>query len=113
MAIEQGARTEPMRTKGEKMAAFTIGDLRRIIVAAAGEREEGTFDGDVLEITFEELGYDSIALLETASRVEREMRVTLPDELVTEATTPRKFIDLVEERISEERLGANGRAERI
>jgi act minimal PKS acyl carrier protein len=83
------------------MATFTIGDLRRIMVAAAGESEESDFDGDVLEVTFEELGYDSIALLETASRVEREMQVTLPDEMVTDATTPRKFIELVEERLAQ------------
>jgi act minimal PKS acyl carrier protein len=95
------------------MATFTIADLRRIIVEAAGQSEEGTLDGDILEVTFEELGYDSIAMLETASRVEREMRVTLPDEMVTEATTPRKFIDLVEERLTEERLGANGGTERV
>jgi act minimal PKS acyl carrier protein len=83
------------------MSTFTIDDLRRIMRQCAGEDEANALDGDILEVTFEELGYDSLALLETASRVERELHVTLPDETIAEAATPREFMAFVEERLAQ------------
>jgi act minimal PKS acyl carrier protein len=82
---------------------FTIDDLRRIMRQCAGENDAGDLDGDILDVTFQELGYDSLALLESASVIERELRLELPDDVVSEAKTPRALIAVVEDRLARTR----------
>jgi len=77
------------------MAGFTIDDLRRSLRAAAGEDESIDLDGDIMDSEFGELGYDSLAILETASHIERGFQVRLPEDEVGEQQTPRAFIDFV------------------
>lgn len=74
---------------------FTIDDLKRILLSAAGTEEGVDLDGDILDSPFTDLGYDSLALLETASVISREYGVDLDDDAVTGATTPRGFIELI------------------
>jgi act minimal PKS acyl carrier protein len=76
------------------MAALGIDDLRRILVACAGEDDAVDLNGDILVTPFDDLGYDSLALMETAARIEREYGLDLPDEEVTEAGTPRALLEL-------------------
>ncbi|MFG2552074.1 acyl carrier protein [Streptomyces sp. NPDC048581] len=71
-----------------------IEDLRRILVACAGEEEGSRLGGDTLDTPFEELGYDSLALMETAAAIQEEYGIVLPDEEVSEAHTPRSLLDL-------------------
>ena len=76
--------------------AITIDDLLRILKESAGEDESlGGDPAALAEVTFEELGYDSLALLETASRIEQDYGVALPDEDVTELKTPGAMVALV------------------
>jgi act minimal PKS acyl carrier protein len=74
---------------------FTLHALIRILREGAGADESVDFDGDILDTDFEALGYESLALLETATRIEREFDVTLDDGTVTEARTPRALLDAV------------------
>lgn len=74
---------------------FDFGDLSRILKDCAGVEPEDAFDGEALDATFDELGYDSVILMETLARITREYRVTLEDDAVTGDTTPRRLIDLV------------------
>lgn len=74
---------------------FDFGDLSRILKECAGVEPEDAFDGEALDATFDELGYDSVILMETLARITREYRVTLEDDAVTGDTTPRRLIDLV------------------
>lgn len=76
---------------------FELNDLRRILRDGAGAEQDVDIDGEILDATFEDLGYDSIALLETAARISREYGVTIDDDALTEAKTPRILIDLVNE----------------
>lgn len=77
------------------MSELTIDRLREVMRACAGEDESVDLDSDILDVTFNDLGYDSLALLETASRLEREFGIALAEELVTEVETPRGLITLV------------------
>ncbi|MEV4425566.1 acyl carrier protein [Streptomyces sp. R-07] len=77
------------------MAPLTLDALRTILVACAGEDDSADLSGDILDTTFEDLGYDSLALMESASRIEREFGITLDDDDVNEALTPRLLLDLV------------------
>lgn len=75
--------------------AFTLDDLRRILIDAAGDDESYNLDGDILDTDFEELGYESLALLETGGRIEREYGISLDEEVLSIANTPRLLIDTV------------------
>ncbi|MGW2255606.1 acyl carrier protein [Kitasatospora sp. NPDC001660] len=84
------------------MAQFTMEDLLRILRAGAGADERSESDGrDLADVPFVDLGYDSLALLELASRVEREYGFTIPDGEVGQKETPRQMIDYVNSRLAE------------
>lgn len=73
----------------------TLEDLKRILREGAGTDENVNLDGEVLDTEFADLGYDSLALLETASRISREYAITLEDDVVIAARTPRDLIKVV------------------
>ncbi|MGW0499657.1 acyl carrier protein [Streptomyces sp. NPDC003007] len=74
---------------------FTVCDLKRILREGAGADESVDLDGEILDIDFESLGYESLAMLETGGRIEREFDVTLDDDTLTDARTPRALIEAV------------------
>jgi len=77
----------------------TIDDLRRILAACAGADDDVDLNGDILDSPFEELGYDSLALLETAAVISREFGVSIPDDELTELATPRAMLDRVQDLV--------------
>ncbi|MCT4356435.1 acyl carrier protein [Streptomyces sp. Je 1-79] len=79
---------------------FTIDDLKRILLEGAGAEEGVDLDGDILDTEFEALGYESLALLETGGRIEREYGITLDDDALTDATTPGRLIAVVNEQLA-------------
>ncbi|WP_285735187.1 acyl carrier protein [Nocardiopsis sp. ATB16-24] len=79
---------------------FTLTDLRRILREAAGEDESVDLDGDILDVEFEELGYESLALLEAGSRIEREFNIRLDDETLTESMTPGSLIKVINAQLA-------------
>jgi minimal PKS acyl carrier protein len=83
------------------MATFTQADLVDYIRRAAGEDEALDLDGDIAETTFADLGYDSVAMVEVALLVERELRITLPeDDRMGKGGTPKEFVEAVNEQLS-------------
>ncbi|OLT12361.1 actinorhodin polyketide synthase [Pseudonocardia sp. CNS-139] len=74
---------------------MTIDDLRTILVACAGAADDGVLDGDIRDVGFDELGYDSLALMETAARIKSEFGVVIPDERIAELRTPGEILDVV------------------
>ncbi|MFJ9349728.1 acyl carrier protein [Streptomyces sp. NPDC101237] len=81
--------------------SFTLDDLKRILLEAAGADESVDLDGDILDTDFEELSYESLAILETCGRIEREYAITLDDSVVTEAKTPRELLALVNTQLGD------------
>ena len=81
-------------------ALLTLDDLKRILREVAGADESVDFDADIHDTTFADLGYDSLALLETGSRIERDFAVVLDDETVTGADTPRALLDAVNSQLA-------------
>ncbi|GAB3206840.1 acyl carrier protein [Nocardia tengchongensis] len=76
--------------------SMTIDELRRILVECAGGDETAPeLAGDIAEVEFEELGYDSLALIETASRIERDFGVKVPEDRLVEVKTPAELIGIV------------------
>jgi acyl carrier protein len=80
------------------MTEFTLDDLRRILRAGAGD--SGALDGDIADVTFADLGYDSLAVLELSSRVEREYRVSIPDDAVLAMRSPGAAVAYINDRLA-------------
>jgi minimal PKS acyl carrier protein len=74
---------------------LTLDDLKRILREGAGAEEGVDLDGEILDVEFGDLGYDSLALLETAARINREYKIPLDDDAATAAKTPRELLAMV------------------
>jgi act minimal PKS acyl carrier protein len=85
---------------------FTIDDLTRILHQAAGPDADAAA-GDIHDRSFTDLGYDSLVLLETSSRIERELGIALDDDTVTAAPTPAALLAAVNARLAD-RVGQAG-----
>nr|QVQ68797.1 mmyS [uncultured bacterium] len=77
------------------MREVSIDDLFRVFAEGAGRIEHSQPVSDLMDTPFSVIGYDSLAMLETASRLEREYGVTLSDADVNDAKTPRLLLQLV------------------
>ena len=82
------------------MSKLTIEDLRGILVACAGGDDADATSGDISRARFEDLGYDSLALIETAARLKQDYGVVIPDEQITEVSTPDELLDMVNQQIA-------------
>ncbi|WP_165984166.1 acyl carrier protein [Streptomyces sp. YIM 98790] len=74
---------------------MTVEELTTILRECAGEDEGVDLDGDILDTEFADLGYESLALLEASGRIEREYDITLSEEALTQARTPRALLEFV------------------
>ncbi|HCT79373.1 MAG TPA: actinorhodin polyketide synthase [Micromonosporaceae bacterium] len=75
-----------------KPSQIGIDDLRKIMRECAGEDDSVSLEGDILDTPFLDLGYDSLALLETAALVKRQYGVTISDDDLHGVETPRAFL---------------------
>lgn len=73
---------------------FTVDDLKRMLRASTVVAQP-VDDGFALDVEFEELGYDSLALLDLAGRVQREYGIQMPDDAHTRMPTPREALALI------------------
>ncbi len=74
---------------------LTTDQLRSFLEAAAGDVEGVDDENAFLDSDFDSLGYDSLALLETGSQIERLLGVRLADEVLSESPTPRALLAAV------------------
>ncbi|MFC4534716.1 acyl carrier protein [Sphaerisporangium dianthi] len=82
------------------MTTFTLDDMRRIMGGCAGVPESVDLADDIGEMTFADLGYDSLAVLEMAARIQQEFGVRIPDDAVDELKTPQAAVDYVDGRLA-------------
>jgi act minimal PKS acyl carrier protein len=74
---------------------FTLDDLRQIMRSCVGLDESVDLDGDIGGATFEDLGYDSLAVLETITRVGNKVGLVIPDDTAEKLNTPQSLVDYV------------------
>jgi minimal PKS acyl carrier protein len=77
------------------MTALTLEDLRLIMREAAGDDEAVDLEQDILDVPFVELGFDSLAMLETVTLVKRRTGVAIADDELDAIATPRALLDKV------------------
>ena len=78
---------------------LTLDDLRSILRVSGGVAEGVDLDGDIIDVTFEELGYDSLALLEASTNIERTFGVNLDDPTFRDAATPKALMEVVNSQL--------------
>lgn len=89
------------------MTEFTLADLRRVLEESSGVAEGADWQSaDIQDTPFEELGYDSLALLEMCARVQDEQQVPIPDEAIIDMKTPRAALAYLNRRFAEVLGGA-------
>ncbi|MEU8523372.1 acyl carrier protein [Streptomyces sp. NBC_01216] len=72
---------------------MTFGDLKEIMSRCTGDTEE--LSEEHLATDFTDIGYDSLAVLEIASQIQREYGLHIPDEAIEEMNSPQAVIDYV------------------
>ncbi|MEV6118494.1 acyl carrier protein [Streptomyces sp. NPDC052109] len=80
--------------------SMSIEELRGILIACAGGEDADAPHEDFADLAFDDLGYDSLALIETATRLKLDHGVVIPDDLITEVATPAELLKLVNDRIA-------------
>ncbi|MBC2906276.1 acyl carrier protein [Streptomyces cupreus] len=85
---------------------LTLDDLTTLLRECAGEDETVNLDGDVLDKTFTELNYDSLAVLQTTGKIEREYGLTIDEDAVNDAQTPRQYLAVVNAAFSDDRAAS-------
>ncbi|GAB3258809.1 acyl carrier protein [Kineosporia babensis] len=78
---------------------ITLTDLEDIMRRCAGEDETTSPLEQGPHEPFDELGYDSLALLETLNHIQRDYGVQISDDELDSAKTPRQLLDLVNRRL--------------
>jgi act minimal PKS acyl carrier protein len=87
------------------MAEFRLNDLIEIMREAAGEAEDITLDETSAEVDFDELGYDSLALMATSNLVEKRFGVLVPEEELGQTRTLTEFVELVNRQLGNATVG--------
>jgi minimal PKS acyl carrier protein len=75
------------------MRQMTLHDLQDIMRECAGEDESAQSLEQAPDEDFIDLGYDSLALLETQARVKREYGVEFSEDDLADIATPREFVE--------------------
>ena len=78
---------------------LTLGDLRDLLDECAGADEDVDLSGDIADVPFEDLGYDSLGILNTVGRIETRYSVKISDDVVTAAKTPRLMLERINEAL--------------
>jgi act minimal PKS acyl carrier protein len=70
-------------------------DLKRALREGSGVDESIDLDLKVETMTFEELGYDSLAILETGLRLGREHGVEIADDDLADVERPQELVSAI------------------
>jgi act minimal PKS acyl carrier protein len=82
------------------MSHLTFPELTRILVECSGADDTTDLTEEALDTPFTDLGFDSLAVLETAAAVGERYGAELSDKDLARADTPRAFLLLVNETLS-------------
>jgi act minimal PKS acyl carrier protein len=75
-------------------------ELLEIIRECLGEADYEEIGENDFATEFTELGYDSLLVLEIATRIQDRYRIRIPDEAVEEMTSPEQMLTSVNARLA-------------
>ncbi|BCK72920.1 actinorhodin polyketide synthase acyl carrier protein [Streptomyces libani subsp. rufus] len=74
---------------------LTLEQLRLVLAECAGEDLENLPLDDINDRTFEDLGYDSLVLLETSAQLKHRCGTDIPEDVIRDLKTPRAVLEYV------------------
>jgi acyl carrier protein len=77
---------------------ISLENVWRLLRESAGVDESVNLDGDIDHKEFSELGYDSLAVLEIVTRIERQYGIKISGDDMEDLTTPARLVDYVNSR---------------
>ncbi|RKN11550.1 acyl carrier protein [Streptomyces radicis] len=80
------------------MSALSLDSLLETINRCLGDDEEAVVGPDAVDTDFDDLGLDSLTVLETLNQIERQLGLKVPEELLAEVRTPGALLTLVNDR---------------
>lgn len=85
-------------------ANVTIKHVWTALVEGSGTDDEDALLADLEMRSFDELGYDSLAVLETGLRLRRDSGADVPDTQIANAQTAQELIDLINSHLPDKPL---------
>lgn len=82
------------------MPHFTVDELETIMSRCTGGDDVYRLGESELDTTFPDLSFDSLAVLELATRIQQDYRMPFPDEAVERMKTPRDVLHYVNDRLA-------------
>lgn len=79
---------------------ITLRELDAVLREVSWEDESARPLEQVPDQTFEDLGYDSLALLEAYSRIKRDHGADISEDDLAAVTTPRELVELINARLT-------------
>ncbi|MEV5985402.1 acyl carrier protein [Streptomyces sp. NPDC052051] len=80
--------------------SMTFDDLKQVITTAVGDGLAEELEESRIAVAFTEIGYDSLAVLEIASQIQRQYGLKIPDEAIEEMDSPQAVLDYVNGRLA-------------
>ncbi|HUD39147.1 MAG TPA: acyl carrier protein [Streptosporangiaceae bacterium] len=77
------------------MRQFTTDDLTAIMRGCAGMDQSGGFNGAELHVSYSDLGYDSLAVLEIQAEIQRRFGIPVGDDAMDAMPTPAATVSYV------------------
>jgi act minimal PKS acyl carrier protein len=85
------------------MPTITMDELRTMMRECTGVDDDVDLNADIADISFADLGYDSLAVLELIGEVSRRYDIPVPDEAVSEMPSPGAAVAFINRRLAEVR----------
>ncbi|MDN5385464.1 MULTISPECIES: acyl carrier protein [Streptomyces] len=82
------------------MAALTLTELINVLNDCNGYADPVEPSDDLADVTFDELGFDSLTRLNAVLQLERTHGIKLPEDVVSEAKTPGQLLDLINTQLA-------------
>jgi act minimal PKS acyl carrier protein len=76
------------------MSTLTLETLKQLM-RTCGVSEETDLDSDITQVTFEELDYDSLALLQILAQIENRFGLRLSEDDLDKMRTPEALLNFV------------------
>ncbi|WP_261398466.1 acyl carrier protein [Streptomyces misionensis] len=80
---------------------MTTEDLRQVLRETAGEDGIAVVSEETLDTSFTDLGYDSLAIMETATQLTRRFGSRLDEDELMERRTPRELLNAINHALAQ------------
>jgi minimal PKS acyl carrier protein len=87
-------------TFGELMTEFTLENLKATAAACVDADTASALESSNVDVPIRELGYDSLAFFEIVTRLQDELKISIPDRDIDELHTARAIIEYINGRVA-------------